>query len=177
MGRLRFPLVSDRLLLQPGEEKDIWKTKWTIRLKEDDKKSIGTMQFEGSAELGEVTVFVELLPEYRNQGYGSEIFYYMSEFVFRFRGIREILACCDHENDSCIHALDKAGFVFREHKDRKDYYSKKRPKTVWTGFYVFIGIFAGFLIGIVLSNLWLGTALGVLTGVVLGILMDRKENL
>ena len=52
----------------------------------------------------------------------------------------------------------------------------KKQKTSWTGFYIFIGMVAGFIIGLTISNLWMGTIGGVLIGAVMGYLMDKKEE-
>ena len=177
MSRLRFPLVTDRLTLTPEDEKNIWTSGWDVRLKEKGKDAgtIGSFRFIGAKEDGEIGISVELLPEYRDQGYGSEIFFFMAEFVFRFRNMREITASCPHENNRCIRALDKAGYVYRENRRGTDYYSKKRPKTAWTGLYVVVGVSAGFLLGIVVSNLLMGTAIGVIVGVIVGFLLDKKR--
>jgi uncharacterized membrane-anchored protein YhcB (DUF1043 family) len=52
----------------------------------------------------------------------------------------------------------------------------KKQKTAWTGVYVFVGLVAGFMIGIVISNLWVGTIAGIVIGIVIGYLMDKKEK-
>ncbi len=177
MSSIRLPLATDRLLLCPEDEKSIWTSGWNVRLKEKDGETedIGSFRFLGAKEDGEIGISVELLPEFRNKGYGSEIFFFMAEFVFRFRNMREITASCDHENDSCVHALNKAEYVWRESKGSTDFFSKKRPKSAWAGLYVCVGVCAGFLLGITLSNLWLGTAIGVIAGAVIGILLDKKK--
>ena len=44
------------------------------------------------------------------------------------------------------------------------------------GLYMFLGMIAGFIIGITFSNLWAGTISGVLTGSGIGYLMDKKQT-
>ncbi|MCR5092878.1 MAG: GNAT family N-acetyltransferase [Lachnospiraceae bacterium] len=173
MGKLKFPLVTDHLLIRPTDEKRIWTEEWTISLKDRPEEPIGTLTFAGERVAGEMPIRVELKPEYRDQDYGSEVFYFMSRFVFRFRDLREITAVCEHENDLCVHALDKAGYVFREHNDGRDYYSMKKSKTAWTGLYVFIGFIAGLAMGVVFSNLWVGLLTGVIAGTIFGYVLDK----
>ena len=175
MGRLRFPLRTDHLTLQPENEEKIWEEPWAVRLTESGEP-IGTLTVGSAGIAGEVTIHAELEPAYQNRGYGREIFYFLAKFVFRFRDLKEISAVCEHENDRCVHALERAGYVLREHKDGKDHYSMKKPKTAWTGLYLGIGVCAGLTLGIVLSNLWAGIVTGVLAGIVVGFLLDRREN-
>ena len=100
----------------------------------------------------------------------------MSSLIFKLFDAKEIHTVCRHENEKCVRGLEKAGYVLRERKDGSDYYSIKKHKTVWTGAYLFIGLIAGFMMGILFSNLWLGTGAGVVIGAVLGYLMDQGEN-
>ncbi|MBR5117008.1 MAG: GNAT family N-acetyltransferase [Lachnospiraceae bacterium] len=176
MGHLRFPLVTDHLILQPDNEEKIWSEPWSVRLKGGSQETIGMLSMAGAQIAGEVPIRVELEPAYRDQGYGREIFYFMAKFVFRFRNLKEISAVCEHENDRCVHALEKAGYVLREHKSGLDYYSMKKPKTAWTGLYLSVGVCAGLILGITFSNLWAGIVTGVLAGITLGILLDRREK-
>ncbi|MCR4762658.1 MAG: GNAT family N-acetyltransferase [Lachnospiraceae bacterium] len=173
---LRFPLVSDHLLFRPEKEEDLWNGSWIVQQRDGTRDTIGSMRIGGSKVPGEVIICVDLAPEYRNRGYGAEIFYFMAKFVFRFRDLREICAVCEHENDRCVHALEKAGYVFREHKDGRDYYSMKRQKSAWAGLYLSVGITAGFVLGIVLSNPWVGTVAGVVTGAFVGLILDSMEK-
>ncbi len=173
---IRFPLVTDRLLLQPAEPGGLWNTGWTVRKRDGEQETIGSLYPESLKTPGEIGIRVELEPEYRDQGFGTEIFYAMAKFVFRFRDLREISAVCPHENDRCLRALNKAGYVYREHLDGMDRYSMTRPRTAWTGIYVAVGVFAGFILGIVLSNPVAGFVTGVLAGVVIGILLDNREK-
>ena len=170
----RFPLYSDHLILMPDNEHDIWNEKWTVSLHNSSSDRIGILRFSESKVAGETEVYVELDPAYRDKGYGEEIFYFMAKFAFRFRRIKEICAVCAHDNDKCIHALEKADYVLREHKNGMDYYSKKKPKTAWAGLYIPIGLIAGYLLGILISNLIIGTIIGVSVGVFVGFVLDKK---
>ena len=176
MSSLQFPLLSEHLAFDPSVDEDFWNKPWTVSLRDEPETVIGTVSFAGATIAGEVPINVELKPEFRDQGYGAEIFAFMARWVFRFRNLREVTAVCDHENDKCIHALSKAGYVYREIKGNREYYSIKRQKTGWTGLYVIVGFSAGFMIGLLLTNLWLGTAIGVLAGAITGILLDLREK-
>ncbi len=176
MGKVRYPLISDHLEIRPENEENIWDEKWSVRLKGKSGESIGHISFAGGKIAGEIPISVELEPEYQNKGYGAEIFSFMARFLFRFRSVREVTANCADDNDRCIKALEKAGYVCREHENRKYYYSIKKSKPVWTGIYLVIGLIAGMIIGIVFSNLWGGTAFGVIVGLICGYLLDKRED-
>ncbi len=176
MNKQKVPLISDHLIFHPENEDGSWNEKWKISIKGKENEAIGVARFEGAKLSSELSVYVELSPEYRNMGYGAEIFYSLAQYAFRFHSLREICAVCDHHNDKCVHALEKAGYVYRGCTDGMDYYSMKRQKTAWMGLYVPIGFIAGLIMGIVVSNLWAGTITGILTGSLLGFFLDKKEN-
>ncbi|MBR6380769.1 MAG: GNAT family N-acetyltransferase [Lachnospiraceae bacterium] len=176
MGKLEFPLLTEHLSLQPENEDNLWNAAWTISLRDEEETRIGTFSFEGDKMAGEVPVRVELEQDYRNLGYGTEVFAFMARWAFRFRNIREVNAVCDHENDRCVHALEKAGYVCRENKGGKDYYSVKRQKSAWAGLYIMVGFCAGFLIGLSIANLWVGTAIGVIAGGLVGVILDVNDK-
>ena len=169
-------MVTDHLLLQPNNEEDCLNSEWTVSLREEQDKKIGTFELVRSKVPGEASISVELEPDYRNQGYGSEIFYDMSIFLLSTGRMKELYASCKNENRICKRALEKAKFVYRENKDGLDHYSIKKDKSAWTGFYVCIGFLAGLILGIVLSNLWLGMGIGLLAGFLIGRILDAKEN-
>ena len=172
----KYPVVTDHLLLQPNNEEDCLNSEWTVSLREEQDKKIGTFELVRSKVPGEASISVELEPDYRNQGYGSEIFYDMSIFLLSTGRMKELYASCKNENRICKRALEKAKFVYRENKDGLDHYSIKKDKSAWTGFYVCIGFLAGLILGIVLSNLWLGMGIGLLAGFLIGRILDAKEN-
>lgn len=176
MGEVVFPLETKHFNIEPKDVERLWDGEWSISLNDDAKTNAGSLFFENGIFNGEVKMTADLTPEYDKSGYVKEIYYSMANFLFQFKDIREISTVCRHENDHRVRGLEKAGYVYRENKDGSDYYSIKKQKTAWTGFYVIIGFVAGFMIGIVLSNLWLGTIAGVLIGATMGYLMDKKEN-
>lgn len=171
-----FPLITKHFKLQPSDEKRIWDQEWNISLVDNESLSVGKINFEDGVFNGEVKIKAELDPEYEKTNYEEELFYSMARFVFMFKDIREISTVCRHENEHRVRGLEKAGYVHRQFKDGDDYYSMKKQKTSWTGFYVFVGLIAGFIIGLTISNLWMGTIGGVLIGTVIGYLMDKREN-
>ncbi len=171
-----FPIITKHFKLQPSDEKSIWDTDWNISLVDNDAASVGTINFEDGVFHGEVKMNAALEPEYDKTKYVEELFYSMARFVFMFKDIREISTVCRHENENRVRGLEKAGYVLRQFKDGDDYYSMKKQKTSWTGFYVFIGLIAGFIIGLTISNLWMGTLGGVLIGTIIGYLMDKREK-
>lgn len=176
MADLKFPLTTDHLKLQPLNEAELWKGQWSIIPIHGGTDPIGHFEFVGDRNKGELGISVELDENYRNQGYGEEVFYAIAQFVFRIRSINEINAVCDQDNHRCIHALEKAGYIRRDHKDHQYYYSKKKDKSAWTGLYLAIGMIAGMILGLAISNLWIGFGIGILAGFVIGRFLDAREN-
>lgn len=174
MSESIFPLITKHFKLAPGSNSNVLEQEWRILLKDDDQAQIGNLHFEDGILHGEVKIAAELTHEYEQPKYIQEIFYSMARFVFQSNDIREICTQCRHENDARVRGLEKAGYVLRQFKDGTDYYSMKKQKTSWTGLYIFIGLIAGFILGLTFSNLFMGTIIGVLSGAVIGYLMDKK---
>ena len=169
---------SPRITITASDDSDLWNKDWIISLTKDEKK-IGTFSFAGDKELGTVPIHIELDEEYRNQKIGREAIIMMVDWAFRFQNIYEVSAETDRENDKCVKALKKAGFVYREGEGRMEKYSITKPKTAWTGLYLFIGIALGLVLGIVFSHVITGLIAGVVIGVSFGASLDlaaKKER-
>ena len=171
-----FPLVTKHFTIQPGNNEKSWEDEWVVALRDGDNKEVGRLRFEDAVLHGEMKIHVDLEKEYDKEDYAKELFYSMAKFAFQFQDVREISTVCRHEDEHRVRGLEKAGYVRRETKDGCDYYSMKKQQTSWTGFYVIIGMTAGFLMGILISNLWAGTIAGVLIGTIIGYLLDKKEH-
>ena len=174
MGESYFPLETKHFFIKPGNENKLWGEEWTVSLKNGEQESVGALRFFGPVTHGEVEVGVDLNSSYNKAPYYAEVFHSIARFVFRFHDIIEIKSSCRHEDDHLVRGLEKADYVRRETKDGYDYYSMKKQKSAWTGFYIFIGLIAGFMIGLVLSNLKLGLIAGVAIGALMGYLMDKR---
>ncbi|SDB61457.1 GNAT family N-acetyltransferase [Butyrivibrio sp. INlla16] len=170
-----LPLDTGHFIIQPQNMENLWDEEWDVCLKSGEKKKIGSLSFENTNVHGEIHFSVSFDETYKG-GHISEIFYAVASFVFKSEKVKEICTVCRHENENLVRGLEKAGYVLREFKDGNDYYSMKKQKTSWTGLYVMIGMIAGFIIGITLSNLWMGTISGVVIGTVIGFLMDKREQ-
>ncbi|MDE6918497.1 MAG: GNAT family N-acetyltransferase, partial [Lachnospiraceae bacterium] len=119
-------------------------------------------------------LYVELLPQYRNRGLGTEIIRMLVNWAFLHRNIFEVVSRAEHENDKGVNALQKAGFVYRGSEGEVETYSIVKGKTAWTGVYVVVGILNGMLLGIVLNSLWLGFAIGIAASLCIGAVMDNN---
>lgn len=168
----RYLLTSSKLIIEAKNQDNPWNDEWLIMLKEDDKRVIGSVSFKGNKQRGLVPISMNLDERYQNQGYGTLAFKMMVDWAFLHSDVYEIEAVTEHENDKCICALEKAGFVYRQAENNIETYSIKKPKTTWLGLYIFVGFIAGFLIGIVFANLWLGLVIGLLIGSLLGLNLD-----
>lgn len=167
---------SPKITIVATDDKDIWNADWNIYLTEDEEQKIGTFSFAGEKVLGTIPIHVQLDEQYRNKGYGTEAIAIMTAWAFHFKNIYEVKAETDRENDKCVKALKKNGFVYREFEGRTEYYSLTRPKTAWTGLYLFLGILLGFILGIVFSHIITGMIVGIVIGVSIGLSMDVAAN-
>lgn len=172
MENVKFPIETRYFSLQPTDEKNLWSKEWVVTLK--DGGNAGKLDFDDSIFHGEIQLRVELHPDFDKSKFYEDIFFMMSRFIFRFQDLNEISTVCDDEAEQVINGLEKAGFVRRELKDGEYYYSMKRQKTSWVGVYIIIGMIAGFMVGILIENLWIGTISSVIVGALVGFTMDHR---
>lgn len=177
----RYTIKTKNMIIEPDDMENVWEGDWTISIVDEMKKQIpiGKATFAGVKEYGTVPVRVELDEEYRNKKYGTEAFKLLVDFAFGFRNIYEVKAESDVDNDKCRYALEKAGFVYRSKSGQTETLSIIKPKTVWLGLYVYIGVICGLVIGIVIASSWAGLVIGVIIGMLLGGIMDtaaKKER-
>lgn len=174
MAKNGYRLKSPKLFITPSNEADLWESDWIISFRDDDNKPIGTVSFAGEKANGTVPIRVELIEKYRNKGHGTDVLRMMVEWAFLHKNVYEVTAVCEHENDKAVHALGKAGFVFRDGKGGTEIYSVTKPKTTWMGAYLAIGIFIGLALGIVLNSAWVGLVIGLVVCLSTGAAMDAK---
>ena len=179
-GETRKHVVrSKKIIITASDDNDIWNADWIIALLGDDGEAgeeIGKISFAGDKVLGTVPLHVEIKEAYQSKGYGTEAIALMTAWAFHFRNIYEVSADTDRENDKAVRALKRNGFVYRDFEGRVEHYSLTRPKTAWTGLYLFIGIFLGLILGIVLSHVVTGLIVGIVIGVPIGLSLDMKAN-
>ncbi|MCR5527610.1 MAG: GNAT family N-acetyltransferase [Saccharofermentans sp.] len=181
MEKGKYDYKSGNMLIKPTDEEDVWNSKWDIYLVEKgDHTKVGWFSFEGEKETGTVPIQIELLPLYRGRGLGTNALKMAREWAFLHRDVYEIEAFADRENSEYISALQKSGFIYREDatifKNQNERYSVVRPKTVWTGIYIVIGVFVGVALGIVISIPWVGLVIGLGIALALGTYMDSSER-
>lgn len=172
MKKNGFCLKSETVTITPSNMEDLWESDWIIAARKGDKERIGTASFAGEKLLGTIPLHVELMPEYRNRGLGTEIIRMMVNWAFLHKNIFEVVSRVEHENDKGVNALQKAGFVFRGSEEKVETYSVIKAKTVWTGVYVVAGILAGMILGIMINSVWLGFAIGLSANLCIGSIMD-----
>ncbi len=176
MSEKLFPLETKHFYIQPQNMERLWGEEWNISTKDGDQQKIGTLQFADEFVNNEAKIDVKLDHDYDKAGFYSEIYFLVAKVLFRFTEVREVATQCRYEDEHHLKGIEKAGFVYRETIDGNKFYSMKKQKTVWTGVYIFLGLIAGFMIGLGVSNLWLGTIAGITIGVIIGILMDKREE-
>lgn len=177
--RSRFTIKTKEMIIEPIDESNIWEGEWVISIITDKVKEIGRATFAGEKALGTIPIRVDINEEYQCQGYGKQAFKLLVEFAFGYKNIYEVEAYTLSDNDKCINALEKAGFVRRKKEGKNETYSVIKPNTVWLGLYIYIGLIAGILIGIVINIMWAGLVIGLVIGIMLGAIMDsgaKKER-
>lgn len=175
MQKSGYVLKSRKIWIEPSDETKLWDADWLIFLRDDGKPQIGTVTFAGERAFGAVPIHIELQEKYRNKGYGTEALKMMVEWAFLHKGVYEVKAVTEHENDKCVCALEKAGFVFREGDRHIEHYSIVKPKSSWMGLYALLGIFVGMMLAFVLTSPWVGMGIGMMVSLGIGASMDAKE--
>lgn len=174
MKKNDFCLKSETITITPSNRDDLWESDWIIAFRKGDKEQIGKVSFAGEKRLGSVPLNVELMPEYRNRGLGTEIIRMMVNWAFLHKNVFEVVSRVEHENDKGVNALRKAGFVFRGNEGKVETYSIIKEKTAWIGVYAVVGIVAGMILGIVINSVWLGFAVGFAASLCMGAIMDTN---
>ncbi len=176
MSNIKYPLTTEHFQIMPRNTLKPFEDDWLITVPGEPEGSAGSLRFDKGVALGEVAVAIEVMPGYDKEHYIEEIFMEVSGFIFRFRSIKELSTVCRHANSERIHGLEKAGFVYRGDEGDMDHFSIRKRKTSWTGLYLFIGMIAGFIIGVTISNLWVGTFGGIFAGGIIGSVMDHSRS-
>lgn len=172
----KYIIKTKELIIKPKDPAELWEGDWQIFLRGKEDTYIGRASFAGEKQYGTIPLSVELEEKYRNQGYGTEVFKLLVSFAFGVKNIYEVIAITDRENDKCVYALEKAGFVRRSQDGSSETYSIVKPKTTWMGLYLIIGVVVGLILVVVLGGSWLGMVIGMLAALLLGAVMDSQEN-
>lgn len=159
-----------------NEDATVWDILWDVYERKNEKRKVGTISFDGPPEHGTIEVRFETEPEFKGHGYAKDALKAITNWAFSQKGIYEITAVAEHENDAAIHVLERAGFVFRGGTREIENYSVKKQKTSWQGFYLALGIALGFALGVLLNNVIVGMVIGVFAGFTIGTSMDTKTN-
>ena len=161
----------------------IWYADWKIMFRdtgEINSTEVGVIRFEGEPVLGKVVISFSVMERYRDRGYASSALKMMRDHLFWRGDIYEIESKVVLENDPAIHALTNAGFVYRgvENNDgvKTETYSVTKPKSAWSGLYLFIGLVVGLTLGILMANLIIGFVMGVVAGLITGAVLDSKNQ-
>lgn len=168
-------IKSGDVRIIPTNQDDIWQCDWDVRLKKSDVR-IGKASFAGEKVYGTVPFYFEIEPEYREKGYGTKVCKMLTNWLFHFTNIFEVEGKVQHENDFAIKTLNASDFVLRYTDKDVDTYSIKKEKTVWTGFYVIVGMILGLAGGFFFGNILLGFVAGVVLSFIVGSGMDLRER-
>lgn len=175
-NRKNHTIKTKEMIIEPVNDNDIWEGEWNISIKGEEWVQIGTASFAGEKVNGTVPVEITITDSYRNKGYGTMAYKLLVDFAFGFRNIYEVKAVTESDNDKCVYALEKAGFVRRNKEGRIETYSIIKPPTTWMGLYIYIGIIIGLVIGIVVSSMWIGMVIGLAIGFIIGTALDNEEK-
>ena len=172
----RHTIKTKEMIIEPVNDSNIWEGDWNISIKLEEWTQIGKASFAGPKLLGAVPLEITIDEQYRNKGYGTKAFKLLVEFAFGFKNIYEVKSVANSDNDSCIYALEKSGFVRRSKEGKVETYSVIKPQSTWMGLYIYIGIIIGLVIGIVVNSMWIGMVIGLVIGFVIGAALDSEEK-
>ena len=82
MMKNSFCLKSDTVTITPSNMENLWESDWIISFRKGEREQLGTASFAGEKFLGAVPLNVELMPKYRNRGFGTEIIRMMVNWAF-----------------------------------------------------------------------------------------------
>lgn len=174
--RKSHTIKTKEMIIEPVDDDNIWDGEWTISIKDEKWIQIGTASFEGPKSLGTIPIRLALGKQYQNKGYGTKAYKLLVDFAFGFKNIYEVQAVTEADNDKCVYALEKSGFVRRSKEGKKETYSIIKPASTWMGLYLYIGIIIGLTIGIVVNAMWIGMVIGLAIGFVIGTVLDNEEK-
>lgn len=175
MKRHNGEISSTNLIIYPNNPDSPYDEKWTIKLKKEDTE-IGWVSFEGEKAAGTIPISIELENLYRNQGFGTEALRIITDWAFLHKNIYEVTTSTDHENDSYIFALEKAGYIYRRVEDGKEIYSIQKPKSSWLGLYICIGIVIGLIFAVIFPNPFAAFIIGLVPCILAGTKMDLDSK-
>lgn len=178
----KFSIKADGVEIFPEfmdeNNKSLWNIKWVSYTRGESPVKIGNVSFAGEPVRGRLSLIVEpeegIIDDSREM---KTTLRAIVEWAFNQKGIYEIEADALHEDDHRIYLLQAAGLVFRNGTRTLEHYSITKQSTSWTGLYLFIGIIAGFAIGVVLDSMVMGLVIGVFAGFAIGAAMDQKETM
>jgi len=172
----KYTIKTRELIIEPVNTEDIWEGDWTITLLLERPVIIGKASFRGEKQLGAVPLRVELNEGYRNKGYGTEIFKLLVRFAFGFKNIYVVDAVTEMDNDKCIYAMEKAGFVYRKTHEGMVDYSIIKQKSTWLGIYMYMGLLLGLVLVVILGGSWVGLIIGLVLGFTMGTILENQER-
>lgn len=81
-----------------------------IIVHKEDQVIIGDMGFKGPPDVtGRVEIGYSIIPEYRNQGYATEMACHLITWALQQSGVTSVVAECLNNNVGSIKVLEKAG--------------------------------------------------------------------
>ncbi len=100
-----LPSFIENMERAPSEPAWDW-----IAIHRSDKTVIGDIGFMGGPDQdGVVEIGYSIVPEYRNQGYATEMARGLLSWAFQEKGIRVVTASCLDDNIGSIKVLEKVG--------------------------------------------------------------------
>jgi [ribosomal protein S5]-alanine N-acetyltransferase len=100
-----LPFFVENMEQAPSEPAWDW-----IAIHTSDQAVIGDIGFMGGPDQEEVVeVGYSIIPEYRNQGYATEMARGLIAWAFQENGIKVVTAACLDDNTGSIKVLEKAG--------------------------------------------------------------------
>ncbi len=168
-----FEVIIKRCEENPNE--GIWCTYWDIVDEKGAGKVVGGFYFQGPPERGTVKFKIRIDEEHRCKGYAKEVLQRMVKWCFTNNLLFEVVGVVESENTFAIKALEHTGFVVRDYERNCVEYSVKKPRSMWLGVYLVIGILLGMGLGLVFNSMIFGMLTGLVVSLLIGFSMDTTD--
>lgn len=178
MAKDKYTIKNGEIELLPvkpdKEDFSKWDIIWEAYERNNEKRKIATVNFNGEPDCGSVELSVNVEDGFKLHVYAKEAVRTMMDWALDQKDIYEVKCQANAEDEVVIDAVQRAGFIFRNCVHGIDYYTVDKQRTAWTALYLIIGFAAGLLIGVTIGHMVVGLGIGLFVGISIGAIMDAK---
>lgn len=170
---------KERLGKTLGNEKNkkyLWSTLWLIVLKAENK-TIGSLSFVNEPDKDKKAELQYSIDEaYRNNGYISEIFDAIENWVFGFDEVDYLQIKTEKDNTDEQKLAEEKKYQKVSENESFIFWQKEKPKTSWLPIFMCLGVSLGICFGSMFDNISIGMCLGICIGLLIGAVIDASNK-